>query len=654
MASTATSIIYFFEFVWLFLLQVANCCIEPEDFCCNDAFECTNSSIIERNVSIYCNGLGACAESSITHIGNKDSGATGCWGKRSCQSVPILNSSVKHPSDFRGFLSFAWSKLAVVGSLQCYGEASCYQVENCQSKYVYCQGLRGCDGLFSVDSVEVRANGVLSLQHSIFINPPLVKLHGFYSGYNATIYCESDQTCQITCHVNGCSNLNLICDDGANCMVDCNETKGITCPTRWDYDFIISLSDFNDSVGISIGYGYSLSNSPSDSDRTSGSYNNGNDSLYTVLEYLSQVFVDKTNNNNDNDEYILNNNLYIENKYSNNECDENNAQDLVCNNKSSCSGYDISNKANICCNGEAACSYSKIMEFDTLYCDSSTGCGHEIIVGKKNMINGNYTSDIYLRARWAAWEAHISNFYRIFASATQAAAETNISDGEHLGCVGIESCEYATISGVKTIYGAGYRALKNSIITSGGIGSMFVYLLGYESGLDINITCTNGDTCYIMCSNYDECFNLDNGAIGCSGEGCQIIFVDLSSGTSYNYYTTTSVLPNTTIDTEITTTEMRTKTTMTTTQTTETPTVPTTSTTSINIASTTQRAAKKSSKNKSNSGQNLTVMFIVFVLIKFFICQDHSTFFGVLFFYAFFCFFCVIFVAGRVKTVTHV
>ena len=50
-----------------------------------------------------------------------------------------------------------------------------------------------------------------------------------------------------------------------------------------------------------------------DSDLTTNCYNNHNDSLYNILKYVLQFFVDKTSNNRD--EYILNNNLCIENKH---------------------------------------------------------------------------------------------------------------------------------------------------------------------------------------------------------------------------------------------------------------------------------------------------------------------------------------------------
>ena len=116
-----------------------------------------------------CYGFGSCAGSMINNIGDGSTGQTGCYGTRSCQSVSLLKGTVQFAAGLRGYLSLAWTKIAAVSELGCYGEASCYKIGNTTSYTVSCWGLRSCAELKGTNNNDVYGYGALSLENSIII-----------------------------------------------------------------------------------------------------------------------------------------------------------------------------------------------------------------------------------------------------------------------------------------------------------------------------------------------------------------------------------------------------------------------------------------------------------------------------------------------------
>ena len=456
---------------------------------CYNEFECVNSTIVVTSGSIDCYGLGSCAWSSIDNIGSSDDGrTTRCWGSRSCQNSPVFSGTVEYESDIRGYLGLAWSKYVDTDTLACFGEASCYKIENTTSNWLYCYGFRSCDGIHNNNGNDVRGYAPLSLQNSVLYNPSSVYLFGFFSGYNSTIYCQSGYNCNVYCYSNGCENLRLICNDGSSCTVNCNDTQGVTCPNGWN-----ASSTYNDKNDYWI------------EDQSSN---------YQVLEMISNVF----------DDYILNNetSFYTKNKFSG-ECDEDDVatDDIICGEGYGCYNDDILSKNNVCCGGAYSCVGSgfTITEFDNVYCDATHGCYNRDITGKDSSL-----SNIYSRGRYGIASGSTSNFNFIMASGERSSQSSTINYGNYLACFGRYSCYGATIRGVANIYAGGQFSMYYSTIISDGIGELNVYLLAKSSEIDMDISCAVGDVCNIYCIN-NECDD-DIGNIGCSsgtiGINCDI------------------------------------------------------------------------------------------------------------------------------------
>ena len=470
-------------------------------FQCDDEFSCANMAIAGGGTDIWCYGLGSCAGSTIVNYGTSDDGkTTGCWGGRSCQNAPIFSGIVEYDSDIRGHLGLAWTKYVDTRIIACFGEAACYQIENTRSNRLLCYGFRSCDGLYSNSATIAAGLGTLSLENSILHNPSSVYLVGFFSGYNATVYCESGHICNISCYSNGCENLNFMCENGANCTVNCNDTQGITCPNGWNSSSIYDININNDYW-------------------SDNNYESGN---YEVLQMISSVFGNYILNTNETDFYTYKSDGF------DNECDEDDdtTDDIVCGNATECQYTSIYSKNNVCCSGHASCRYSVTKDFDTVYCDASDACLASIINGTINInIGGSVKlSNIYARGRYSTSYGSISDFNFMMASGDASTSDSKIEYGNYLACFGRFSCYNTTITGVRNIYAGAQYAMRASTITSGGIGELNVYLLDSLSGIGMNIICTVGDVCNIYCIN-SECDDYIGDVVcsaGTIGTDCQI------------------------------------------------------------------------------------------------------------------------------------
>jgi hypothetical protein len=109
---------------------------------------------------------------------------------------------------------------------------------------------------------------------------------------------------------------------------------------------------------------------------------------------------------------------------------------------------------------------------------------------------------------------------------------SNIINTPVLECLGQQSCEGANISGIGSVYGLGWYALHNAMISSenidfGNLGELTIEFYGENSGFGARVICKNeNDTCYIKCHG--------NGCLGVNmeGEGTFIVDCDSSCGIS--------------------------------------------------------------------------------------------------------------------------
>ena len=467
-------------------LTINNCNVTIAAKNCNGAFECFGEIINEtEEVIIDCFGRGSCAQGMIRNniIGDGTSGKIRCYGARSCQSISLLDGNGEEPAGMRGYLSGAWTETLIASTVNCYGEASCYNIVNTTSDVIECFGFRSCLGLQGINNDNVYGYGVLSLENSILHNPGNVELYGFYSGYNSTIYCDYNTTCSIDCHSNGCDNLNLVCgsmNDWTDCDninsinsmydVSCDETQGIICPNGWG----------NDSINIT---GNNMYNNNTN-------YSNS----YELLEIILDKFNYTSNMNSES------NVTYAKNTYFS-ECTNPTISDFQCENNKGCMDLSspITDRNNICCTGHRGCEELTIGSFSNLFCDGSQSCNEITATGTMNM------SDVYFRS-CDDQSSSLSNFKSMIISGYQAMKDSTIKNGTNIACFGYESAKKTNITGVSNIYAGGYHASQSQMqIFSGGIGEMNVYFLGYESSDDIDIICNNNDVCTIYCLTDDAC-----------------------------------------------------------------------------------------------------------------------------------------------------
>ena len=475
---------------------------------------------------INCFGHGSCSGSMINNIGDGSDGSTLCWGLRSCQSVSVFKGTVRYPADLRGYLAAAWSQSVNTSYLPCYGEASCYRMENTTSDTVHCHGFRSCSELQGNNNQDVTGNGVLSLENSIFHNPSNVYLHGFYSGYNSTIYCDYDKICNIHCYSNGCENLNLFCgnaDNHTKCNNDnntnyifnvcCNETKGIICPNGWGDDHDYNITNTKEYQGYNL---------------LQTIFGDFNFSMYSLDSVSVQSKYVKDIHHTECSESGYNNNI-------------------KCGDSWGCTGDSLINKNNVCCDAYRSCSYSNISSFNNLFCDGTQACtttGHTI---SGTYIDGDGVGNVFIRARHAL--KRVINFKSMMLSAYEGVAGGIATNGILIACFAFQSFSSysggSIITGVSNIYAGGYRAIYDSVIYSGGIGEMNIYFLGFQSVYQTDIICNKDDICNVYCFTDDACDNIGDIDIACDDNlNCTINILYGLSPTSFpTIMPSTSILP---------------------------------------------------------------------------------------------------------------
>ena len=553
-----------------FLLSIACLSLaQDENIDCEKSGSCIyqqlNPSRINKTGHILCDGLGSCFGSTI--INNNLDSTTACHGKRSCQNLVSLSGTTIYPADVRGYLGLAWTEKIenITTVIGCGSEAACYGIKRITgAKLMTIGGHMGSASINVINNVQmIVANASFSLKDSVvrITNSTstgtvdnssqvfVAWMFGFYSGYNATIYCESGQHCSIICQTNGCENLNFICDvtSGNNyCSVSCNNSDGIICPNGWQN----GMNNYNYSYnysGTRLGYLWLLNNL---SNITFGLEDYFNitrlDNHYISYENVTQFASDIV-------------------EYFDYECRNINAnvEFSMCGDAEQCRGQTIeytNGNTNICCSGVSGCRSSDIWlnsnyesnirnNFNNtnktnttttatirhnLYCDGDKACRDATIVLFNSNYN-DYTDNIYCRGRLSCFYGiSINNFDKVICSGKKAChSYAVIGNGNVLACLGGSSCNGASIINVRTVIATGSFSLCGSQIINNG-RDLDIYLLGYQSSDGLTIICQTGTSCTVYCMNINVCNATIKFSCSSQVEICNKEFVSLDP-VYYNY-----------------------------------------------------------------------------------------------------------------------
>ena len=349
-----------------------------------------------------------------------------------------------------------------------------------------CAGLNSCldldfsDAIDSIEFDEIRGMGLFSLQNSKIYSTENATndfvFYGWYSGYNTNIYCQSNHTCLITCKNNGCKGLNAYCNDCSNLSIDCDESNGNLCANT-------NYSSNQDELGLDL---FELF-----------------DEYYWRNYSIGDIYDNNLFGCNSNSDYISCND-YLD---------------------ADCKGQNINifKGKSVCCRGVHSCRSSTITAQNgaNIHCLAANSCSLGIIngpsPGNSSISENNITVECGVEGCDSAAISNIDNVVSVGHGGLNSAM---VENAQFVGCFSWNGCVDSDLINVKKIYATGYRGLYSANINNTGLNSFEIYLLGYDSGNSLNITCNNIllDECFIYCYNQETCSNL--GTVDCN---CQMI-----------------------------------------------------------------------------------------------------------------------------------
>ena len=194
---------------------------------------CSECTMIENNTAlttVRCRGSMSCAGSSLTTVSiDTDPDTTYGIGEAICE----------------GYYSCAQSTMNTIIVIDCNGDKSCSNSditfknnnENGGTGIMRCNGLNSCiysningeiDEIYGAGFLDFYGSEIVSDSDYIRAN-----FSGMLSGYNLTINCSSNQTCEIICaSIHSCYGLQVNCDEDSTCIVNCNDTY--FCPNGYN------------------------------------------------------------------------------------------------------------------------------------------------------------------------------------------------------------------------------------------------------------------------------------------------------------------------------------------------------------------------------------------------------------------------------------
>ena len=204
----------------------------------NDEYGCyPNCSISAYNELILCDGYKSCFNASL--IESRGSEDVKCRGSFACAHAASINIYITGDNFYcDGLFSCAFVDNIYVSTrgMYCYGEKSCYSSniilnETGLNNNIYCDASEGVSNsiIYGIKNIYLRGYGcgINSVFHSVISDNitaiPLFVFAALFSGYNGTIYCRNNGECEINCHSNGCTNLQLFCGNNSD-ISSCNYT----------------------------------------------------------------------------------------------------------------------------------------------------------------------------------------------------------------------------------------------------------------------------------------------------------------------------------------------------------------------------------------------------------------------------------------------
>lgn len=448
---------------------------------CNGEFECVDQTITSGDDNIFASGYKSISGID-TDIEVTDGGVIYIQGGFGCHEIGYVNTDgFIHNNAANGVMSAG--SLVVRGIYNYCSVGATDTIITSDGSYVTCFADFTCKNSLIKASGNLKAQGFQSL-HSAEIfsatNDPSIYFYGYYSGYNATITCESGDTCDIYCYGNGCYGLFLDCHDAATCNVyNCNETINIACPIDVVDGTAVTLpalledyqeSDWLDMYNISI-YHDDICNNVTIATR----YDDADDT---------------TSNMGVTDISIGSGNF------------------LCCRAFVGCGGLDSivissgTDGGNIICSGIYSCQNIGIIDVSLsplsgTYCTGRGSC-------RNTLINGSWTGTS---------RDHGHDTSVVVCGAFDACSNGKVYNMNRLYCAG---CTSTDIINVGNIFVHTYRGADGATIYSNGNNAssseaslprvgINVTFAAYQSGYNVAVYCAVGDVCNVYCHTNGAC-----------------------------------------------------------------------------------------------------------------------------------------------------
>ena len=177
----------------------------------------------------------------------------------------------------------------------------------------------------------------------------------------------------------------------------------------------------------------------------------------------------------------------------------------------------------------------------SVYCRAGYACTSANIQAANSDINpfdGNISTSLLECGRLSCISTTITNISYVIATGLGGVSSSaTINNAFYMGCYSQTACDSSIINNVKYIYATGYESLQSATITNDELTSFSIYLLGYDSGNGLTISCDNNildlNGCNIYCYNNASCINL--GSISCN---CTTMILNEITSPPTNYPTT--------------------------------------------------------------------------------------------------------------------
>ena len=387
-----------------------------------------------------------------------DQGYINCFGLFSCANVPDI------------------SLMKIKGTLSCYGERSCsYSNINLGDAYVLCSGAHSCADsvIYGGETDGIHLNGYAAAENSIFYSANnsynSYWFSGMLSGNNATVICQNNNVCNLTCYVSGCTNLNLVSKNDATFWIDCTES---------DLNDICNGSNTNNYNNYNILHSY---NNPNLANYNINMPNLTNVTMSSIENSLPLCLASMTDN------------------------------DHNCSTEKQCTSFGISSDETLCCSGSESCdgilNISVTDNNGLMRCDGFGSCyniNHDtgrngFVLSKEN--GGN----IYLPAYFSGAESRIYGTNKCNGDYSSSASDIicsglsscdskegkgEVKYARYVYCTGEESCVATIIQYVEDVYFYGLKSGHDTVIKN--IGGN-VYCVTEQGCKSVTIDNVNGN-----------------------------------------------------------------------------------------------------------------------------------------------------------------